>query len=205
MYKSPLYPEQVYHVYNRAHGSEKLFVNKLNYQFFLDKYFKYLGPVTDCISYCLMPNHFHLLVRIKELRNVQVELLPKLIESPSQDLLDAALIRQFSNFFNSYAKSFNRQQGRKGSLFMHSFRRKSVRDSEYLRKLIHYIHRNPIEAGLVNNPESWEFSSYRNVLFRGRNSKYRIDTEAVLDVFDNLEDFVAFHDQTSPFELLDNL
>lgn len=62
---TPLNPGCIYHIYNRAIGSEKLFLNNENYSFFLKRYRHFISPVADTFCYCLMPNHFHFLVRIK--------------------------------------------------------------------------------------------------------------------------------------------
>ncbi|HRP60464.1 MAG TPA: transposase, partial [Vicingus sp.] len=51
-----------YHIYNRANGSEKIFLNEENYLFFLQKYIEYIHPIAETYCYCLMPNHFHFLI-----------------------------------------------------------------------------------------------------------------------------------------------
>lgn len=58
-------PGQSYHIYNHANGIEQIFQDEENYRFFLKQYAKYLGGVVDTYAYCLMPNHFHLLVGVK--------------------------------------------------------------------------------------------------------------------------------------------
>lgn len=205
MYKATLYPGLVFHIYNRAHGSERMFTDHVNYKFFMDRYVKFIDPIAECISYCLMPNHFHILLRVREIKRVQTEMGLKEPDKLSDSQLNQLLVKRFGDFFNSYAKSFNKQQGRKGSLFMHSFKRKVVKDAVYLRKLIHYIHRNPIEAGLVESPEMWRYSSYSDIVFSKSRYNIKLDTDAIFAVFDSIEDFIRFHNQSSAFELLDNL
>lgn len=56
----------VYHVYNHANGTDDFFREEDNYRFFLKKYIKYISPVVDTLAYCLMKNHFHLMVRVKD-------------------------------------------------------------------------------------------------------------------------------------------
>ena len=67
-----LEPEFFYHIYNRGINSEDVYKNKDNYLYFLKKAKEFLLPVADMYAYCLMKNHFHLLVRIKP----EVELNP---------------------------------------------------------------------------------------------------------------------------------
>jgi putative transposase len=95
-----------------------------------------------------------------------------------------------SFFLNSYSKAFNKQKGRRGSLFMHPFKRKIVQDDDYFRRLIHYIHFNPVVAGLCKYPHQWEFSSY-NAIIQNRNSLLK--KEIVLDLFQDLENFMYMH------------
>ena len=64
-YKEVLETDSFYHIYNRANGNEKLFVNAGNYEYFLKRYDYYITPIADTFAYCLMPNHFHFLARIK--------------------------------------------------------------------------------------------------------------------------------------------
>lgn len=112
-----------YHVYNRAIGSETLFQEEKNYLFFIEKWQKYLLLYLNIWAYCLMPNHFHFLVKIKNEEDI-----------PAQDLkgfenLSGLLSKKFSDFFNSYAKSYNKIYDRQGSLFQKPFKRIKV-DSE---------------------------------------------------------------------------
>lgn len=65
-YHIPLLPGKKYHILSRAVGNEQLFLTEENYRFFLERYKKYVSPVADTFCYCLLPNHFHFLVRIKE-------------------------------------------------------------------------------------------------------------------------------------------
>ena len=60
-----LEPSKYYHIYNHANRFENIFINDENFRFFLEKYQLYLLSVADTLAYCLMPNHFHLLIKIK--------------------------------------------------------------------------------------------------------------------------------------------
>jgi hypothetical protein len=67
--KPLLEPGAYYHIYNHANGSDNLFRNDDNYMFFLKKYSEFISPVADTFAYCLMPNHFHLAVRMKDFQS----------------------------------------------------------------------------------------------------------------------------------------
>ncbi|MGQ0829304.1 MAG: transposase [Bacteroidota bacterium] len=187
-----LQPDSFYHIYSRANGNEKIFISDDNFNFFLEKYKAYIHPIANTYCYCLMPNHFHFLVQIKD-ENEIVEFFKK--EKLNLNLqgfenLEGLISKQFSNFLNSYAKAFNKQQNRKGSLFMHTFKRKKIITKEYLYKIIHYIHFNPVEAGLCKKPENWPYSSYNGLISQ---SSTLMQCEKVIDLFDDVGNFVFVH------------
>lgn len=180
-----LKPDSFYHIYNRANGNEKLFAIKENYRFFLRRYRELISPIADSFAYCLMPNHFHFLVRIKS--EEELRTFPKF---QTLEKLPLALSKNFSNLFSSYTQAYNNQQGRKGSLFMKNFKRKPVLNETYLRKLIHYIHYNPVNHNYCKDIEEWEFCSYKTII----TSKPTIlKRDEVISYFDDLENFIYCH------------
>jgi len=68
--KVPFEPNTVYHVYNHGDAEDQIFREDTNYAFFLKRYGKYIPPIADTYAYCLMPNHFHLMVRIKSIEGI---------------------------------------------------------------------------------------------------------------------------------------
>jgi len=146
---------EYYHIYNRGNNRQDIFFERENYLFFLRRVRKYLVGETQTsevsetsevwttiIAYCLMPNHFHLLV------------------CPHDDELS----RRMQRFSISYTKAMNKRYDRVGSLFQGQFQAVLVDRNEYLLHLSRYFHLNPVEAGLVKQPEDWEFSSYRDYI-----------------------------------------
>jgi REP element-mobilizing transposase RayT len=118
----PLHEGQYYHVYNRGNGGIPIFYNERNYYYFLKKYDEYLSDILETYSYCLLPNHFHLLVRIKDFQsfeNLESLKLPYSKERTVENIVSEL----FRRFLMSYSKSINTQQNRKGSLFQKNFRR----------------------------------------------------------------------------------
>lgn len=197
-----LVPESTYHVYNRANGNEKLFLSADNYRYFLKKYEEHISPIADTFCYCLMPNHFHLLIRIKTEKElyevfklktncITLRGFKTLEELSREQALSKLLSQQFSHFFNSYAQSFNKLHLRKGSLFMHPYKRKKVSDQNYLLKLVNYIHLNPVESNLCKFPEEWLFSSYNGIIDDTADS---LKKKEVLNWFNDKENFIKFHE-----------
>ena len=64
-YFDKFHPDNFYHIFNHAVGKENLFKNHYNYIFFLSKFDKYISPIAKTFCYCLMPNHFHVLIQIR--------------------------------------------------------------------------------------------------------------------------------------------
>lgn len=192
-----LIPEATYHVYNRANGNETLFPKEANFEYFLSKYKEHVSSIADTFCYCLMPNHFHFLIRIKNERELSSQ--PCQGSEPLTGLseidLSNFLSRQFSHLFNGYTQAINKQQNRKGSLFMRPFKRKRVTDEKYLTKLVHYIHYNPVEAKLAQRPEDWKYSSFKDFINETRTDS-QIDfvlKNEVIDWFEDLENFIHCH------------
>lgn len=177
-----------YYVYNHANGNENLFVEQENYRFFLQQYSTYINPIAATYAYCLMPNHFHLLIRIKD----EADLLTAFPKFQTLEKLLAAnyLSKQFSNFFSSYTQAFNKKYNRRGSLFIKNFKRKSIHNDQYLRNLIAYIHLNPIHHGFVQDIQDWPWSSYRSLL---SNLPTSLQREILLQLFEGNDVFFDFH------------
>ncbi len=152
-YISLLEPDKYYHIYNHAAGKDLLFTKADNYNFFLQQFSKYINPVADTFAYCLMPNHFHFLIRIKNEKDLTgfQNLSGLKAENRNQTNLSNFISNQFSKFFNSYAKAYNKQQNRRGALFERPFKRIHIENDKYIRNLIHYIHYNAEHHGFTDD------------------------------------------------------
>ena len=149
----------------------------------MQKYAFYLDEYLETFAYCLMPNHFHFLVKVKKHKNLDQNLA-------GLEDLPGLLSQKFSNFFNSYTKSINKQQDRHGSLFEKPFKRKKVENDEYFQTLVYYIHNNPVLHGFTKNITEWEWSSYHSIL---SDRKTKLQRKEVIEWFQNKEAFVSFH------------
>lgn len=183
-----LVPESYYHIYNRAIAEDKLFTEDVEYQLFLKKYFSYSNLIFRTYGYCLLSNHFHLLVQVRPERELNRHIgLFKDDKSRSN-----YLAQHLGNFFNWYATYFNKKHLRKGSLFIHSFQRKPILDQTYLSTLVCYIHANPVKAGICKEPEEWEYSSFREFIY-APNFISSNNREETLTWFDGLANFKETH------------
>jgi putative transposase len=194
---TPLEFGQCYHIWNRGNNQENIFLEERNYHHFLRLYSKHVLPIADTYAYCLLRNHFHVLVRIKTVEE-QEQTLQTLRASggtPAETLRvfkPRSPSQQFGNLFNAYAKAINKTYGRTGSLFHNPFGRVSVTSDAHFVHLIAYIHQNPQKHGFVEDFRTWPYSSYHACLSR---KPTRLMREEVLDWFDGPTAFQAFHRQ----------
>ncbi len=178
-----------YHVFNHAVGNKNLFRNADNFRYFLKKYALYMLPVCDTYAYCLMPNHFHFLIKIKPVEQLQT------ISNFSSDI-HKFVIQPISNWLNAYAKAYNKQYNRKGALFLDYTKRIAVKSDNYFVSLVNYIHPNPVHHGFCSHCADWEYSSYLAFLSA---RKSNIQREEVLTWFGDAAAFKQFHLENSGF------
>jgi REP-associated tyrosine transposase len=191
-----LEPSSYYHIYNRAVGSDKLFHSEKNYLYFLKKYNAYISPIAERFAYCLIPNHFHFLIRIKDDPEIDTFFNAKRTLSNSKSQY---ISKQFSNFFNGYSQAINKQQSRHGSLLSRPFKRKHVNSLDYLRNVILYIHLNPVNHKLVQRAGDWTYSSY-NTYIIGEDSEFK---RKVIDWFEDLENMILVHEKCNGNKLIE--
>ncbi|MEL7244659.1 MAG: transposase [Cyanobacteria bacterium J06573_2] len=162
-------PGNYYHLYNRGNNYQKIFFEYRNYSFFISLIKRHLlNKNIDIISFCLMPNHYHLLIHL------------------NQENLSQAM----HSFSVAYTKSINKHFKRVGSLFQGRFQAKQIDTDEYLLLLSRYIHLNPVKANLVMHPQEWEFSSYSEYLNLQDNNLVKADK--VLKYFSSSHEYQQF-------------
>ena len=181
---SPLEPGQYYHIFNRGVNRTDIFIEDRNYVYFMQLFARYIEPVAETFAYCLLPNHFHFLVRI---RSDRLGLLNRVGLNP---LSHREVSQAFNHWLSAYAKAINKAVGRTGSLFQHHFGRLPVTSDRYFLALIHYIHFNPQKHGLMNDFRGWPHSSYPSLLSE---KPTRLERDVVLDWFGGPERLREFH------------
>ncbi len=180
----PLDDDGMYHIYNRAVGNEVLFINDEYFLAFLKKIEKYILPHVDIWSYCLLPNHFHLLIKLKA------------------NATGSNVSKGISDCCNAYVKWINTLTKRKGNLFMRPFKRSKITDDNHLAWIIWYIHRNPVHHHLTSDYSTWKYSSYNAIAGSAVTKVARND---IYDFFGGLDPYLSFHkvQQQGFFETLE--
>ncbi len=191
-HQPPLEPGLMYHIWTHANGSENLFRTEENYKYFLDKYSYYIQPVAETYAYCLMPNHVHLMVKMKEQDEMLDFIRLKKSNSTLQGIKDLTgfASKQFSNLFNAYAKSYNKMYQRRGSLFERPFKRKPINTDSYFATLIAYIHNNSVHHGFTEHPNEWPHSSWHAYM---QDKPTNIKRDEGIEWFGNKNNFINFH------------
>lgn len=178
----PFLKGYIYHIFNRGCNKENIFFNEDNYIYLLKKikgtYVKYGANI---LAYCLMPNHYHFLVR---------------------QVSDRPLSDWIQRLFNGYVQAVNRQQKRSGTLFQGTAKHILVNDGSYLIHLARYIHNNPVEANLVSQPQDWKYSNYAEWI--GMRNGTLVDRGFVKCYFPTGADYRQFMQSYSIDEKLNN-
>lgn len=200
-------PGQYYHVYNRTNNRESLFKEVQNRSFFLEKFNQYIRPFCIVHAYVLMDNHFHYSIKVRELKvivnyinNLNKHSVSKQMIGVAESIhkeehivfcaINQLLLRQFQNFFISYAKSINKIYDRTGSLFQKKFKRSLYDPIDKFKYLQYYIHHNARKHRVVKNFLEYDYHSYFEIV---ENQSKFIDVDEVLDKFESLTSFIEFH------------
>lgn len=138
--KTSFNQDNFYHIYNRGALRRSLFIEETNYRYIIRRIKECAAACQlTCAAYCLLPNHYHLLVR--QDGEIPVSELPK-------------------RLFGGYSRAVNNRYGWEGTIFEGRFKDRQVTDEDYLRHLCRYIHANPVKHGLVDDLEAWPWSNY---------------------------------------------
>lgn len=171
--------DSYYHIYNRGVNKRDIFRDNYDYSVFLNLLKRYLNdrPAQDkkgriypwlhkdikLLAFCLMPNHFHLLI---------------------YQLKENAIHQLLKNVSGSYTAYFNKKYRRTGPLFQDRYKAAMIQQDEYLQHISRYIHLNP------KLYKSWEFSSLPYYL--EKNYAEWIQPKAILDLFNGISEYKKF-------------
>lgn len=200
--KIPLVTNHIYHALNRGIASQPIFLTKRNYQRMLEViwYYQNQNPplsyshlirlpikqkteilkklektkkfLVEIISLCLMPNHFHLLLKQTQKNGISIFM---------------------SNFTNSYTRYFNTKNKRTGPLFQGKFKAVMVETDEQLLHLSRYIHLNPYTSYVVKSLEDIEHYPYSSLpVYLGHSKANLFQKKIILNQFKNVESYKKF-------------
>jgi len=170
-------PGNLYHIYNQGNNRQKIFFSRENYLFFLKKIKTHILPHADIVAWCLMPNHFHLMIYVHDTEADSGD--ATLSRTPTNAPTNNELNKSIGILLASYTRAINKQENSTGSVFRKETKAECltkingitpaffglhinvrIPEKEYPQVCFNYIHQNPVSANLVKLPEEWEFSSY---------------------------------------------
>lgn len=137
-----IHPEAIYHIYNRGAEKKNIFLVRYDYLRFINKIDGFATKYSiNIFAYCLMPNHFHLLIQDKnESNKSNISIFMKNLQS-------------------SHGHYFNTKYKHLGHVFQGPFKNKIITDDSYLNQAVNYIHDNPVRKKYVTNAIDWPYSS----------------------------------------------
>jgi REP element-mobilizing transposase RayT len=182
--KTPVIPGNTYHIYNRGNNYQNVFLMDEDYHLFLNKIKLYLTDYCAIFAFALLPNHYHLLLRLND------------------EMEETKFSLQFTKFILSYTNKVNFRERRNGSLFLSNFRRIKIDDENYLRRLVYYINHNPTKHGVVEDYRSYDFCSYKILISEKPTSLSR---DEVISWFGERKDFIDYHNYLHDQESYHNL
>jgi len=173
---------KTYHIYNRS--NEIVFHTRDNYLYFLKKFKKLIHPYANILAWCLMPNHFHILLVPNNEACINID--------ESHRVSTQKLSKNIGTLLSSYSRAINKATGRRGNLFSHKTKAKCLNytlgNDQLLENYFHYIHQNPVAAELCNSMLEWEFSSYADYI--GNRDGKLVDKEVAFEMINiDREDF----------------
>lgn len=209
--KQPLIKNQIYHVFNRGIAKEPIFFNKRDYLRFIEviNFYRFSSPEmrfsyynrleysskknflddleskgeqqVNIYSYCLMPNHFHFVLR---------------------EITEDGIKNFAGNLQNSYAKYFNTKMKRTGSLFQEMFKAVRIESDEQLLHTVRYVHLNPLTSYLVkdfNQLVKYPWSSLNDYLTEINSTPF-LDTSFINAFYKSNEQFLSFTKDQADFQ-----
>lgn len=187
-----------YHIYNRGNNRENIFLQERNFAYFMELWWKHISPIAETWAYCLLRNHFHATVYIKDKPDL-TGLNSSAFPSDSRGDLSGLKLKEpsqyFSNFFNAYSRGLNIAAQRTGALFERPFKRIPVDSEAYLMRLIVYIHQNPQKHKFENDFRNWNYSSYHELI---ADVPTRLQRDRAIQLFGSQKDFIRIHQEIQP-------
>lgn len=159
----------IYHIMFRGVNKQNVFEEDFDFGV-MAKYIKQLKKKYsfELLSYCLMSNHVHLLLKEKNMGDISI--------------IMKCLLTKYAIYYNS-------KYERRGHLFENRYKSKPIRDNDYLFAALRYIHQNPVKAYLVENMKEYKWSSYAEYV---NNYNELADKEFILEIID-INQFKSMH------------
>jgi len=204
---------KIYHIYNRGNNKDTMFFTDDDYACFVKLYKAFIPGVADTLSWCLMKNHFHFLVRIKDENEIgylnpafaksriisrKWKVYANPIVGVKQQIKPTPRM-QFRHLLSTYTIYLNNMYNRTGSVIEKNYERSLVENNEYLRTLFLYINSNPVKHSIRKQAEKYRWSSCK-ALIKGSSDGF-VDHSFLKNCFGSPENFKYALDNYKPTDL----
>lgn len=198
-----------YHVMSRGNNKSEIFNREKDYMKILQYVKRVVGDGSiQVYAYCIMPNHYHLLVHAPE-----NTLLPSAHNKQNLDATGTAnhlsvsglsgLSKAMHRINTAYSHYYMASHSHTGHVFQGTFRSREINDEEYLKNVLRYIHLNPVKGNITKLASEYRWSSYWEYIRKAHRNILPGDGNNLLRQYGflNIINFKAFHDSMSPTEL----
>lgn len=169
---------EYYVIQNHGNARENIFKEEKDFHYFRHYLDVYMQDHWLLVGWCLIPDGFKLIVKIKENYNDKLTLKEKSL----------LISRRYAAFMINYARRINRIHNRRGSVFAKNFKRRFIETKQQLRNEILALHNKPCERQYVSNPNQWKYSSCAFT-----NTEPALQRLEIVKPFDTEENFIAEH------------
>ncbi|MDO9578802.1 MAG: transposase [Candidatus Cloacimonadales bacterium] len=173
----------IYHIYNKGCNEELVFFDDSNYKLLIRKMIhNYEKYDVSIIAFCLMPNHYHMLLRQNS---------------------GGSILKFLTKIFSAYSEAVKKEQSISGDVFEGDPKFIRIEELDHLQNLIWYIHYNPLKASLVRRLETWKFSNFPECI--GVRNAFPYDLNLINDTFGSTAEYKNFADKSKDdkiFELV---
>ena len=180
-YLASFKPGECYHVYNRSHSGKLMFNKPDDYSLFFYLMKEHLCQWMDFYTYNLLPNHFHLIVKIKDIVRINIdEIIPthKIVSN------------QFRELFIAYTASINKHNGLHGGIFCTPYRRILIDCPNYFTHALFYINHNAVHHKICKRITDYKYSGYNSLI---SNKTTLLKRKEVFDWFGGRDQFIEYH------------
>jgi REP element-mobilizing transposase RayT len=171
----------IYHVMLKGLDGRNIFLDDADRSIFMEKLNKAreIGGF-ELYAYCLMDNHVHLLIKEGEELGTSIKRMTV-----------------------GYVQVHNNKYGRAGHFFQNRFISEAIEEEQYLMRVIRYIHRNPLKAGMIARLEEYPWSSYDKIIQGYQGNSTALDSEIIKNYFPTVVNFVRFSEDENQDECLE--
>jgi len=197
------YPEAYYHIVCKSIDGLLLFASAYDYKTFQERFKKFMGDFLDVWSFCFIPNHAHLIVKLKSIQSINLFIETLVVENRTKAMelfyinneenpfYNDMIERQINSFLSSYANYVSAHYNRKGGTFQRPFKRILIEEEAHLQQAIIYVNANAQKHNMVVDYKEYRYSSYNKTL---QKDQYNLDANSVLEFFGGIEKFIEIHE-----------